>query len=280
MRYVIFNTLSTTCLKQEILEEKIKEKDPSKELKLLDATSIKNVSEFLDSLADEDDIVISGGDGTLNHLINCYDFSNFKKNIYLYKAGNGNDFLRDINDLKEDFVLLNSYLKNLPTVTINRKTYKFINGVGFGIDGQVCVVSDQMKKDGKTDINYTNLSIKLLLTSFKRVNATVEVDGKTLNFKNVWLASTMNGRYYGGGMMVAPNQKRESDKVTVCVWHDLSKLPALMMFPKIFKGEHVKNKKKVDIIEGKNVKITFDKPTGLQIDGESFADILTYSVSK
>lgn len=280
MRYVLYNPLSTTCLKKEVLEENIKAKDPSKELSLIDVTRLEDYHGFIEGLKDGDDIVLSGGDGTLNHMINAYDFKDFKHDVYLYKSGNGNDFLRDVNDLKEDFVLLNPYLQNLPSVTVNGKTYKYINGIGFGIDGQVCVVSDQMKKEGKTDINYTSLSIKLLLTSFKRVNATVEVDGQTYKFKNVWLASAMNGRYYGGGMKVAPDQNRLSDKVTVCVWHDLSKLPALMMFPKIFKGEHVKNTKKVSIFEGKNVTITFDKPTGLQIDGESFADILTYSVTK
>jgi len=280
MRYVFYNPLSSTCLDNETLLTKIKEKDQTKEIKLMDVTKLTDISSFVKSLTKEDDIVLSGGDGTINHMVNQYDFTSFPYNIYLYKAGNGNDFLRDVNDLKEDFILLNPYLEKLPTVKVNDKEYKYINGVGFGIDGMVCVVSDKMKKEGKTKINYTTLSIKLLLTKFKKVNATIEVDGKTYTFKKVWLASSMNGRYYGGGMKVAPSQDRLGDTVTVCVWHSLAKLPVLMMFPKIFKGEHVKNTKKVSIFTGKHIKVTFDRPTGLQIDGESFDNILTYEVNK
>jgi len=279
MRYVLFNPLSSTCLKQEELIKKVKEKDETKELKLIDVTK-EDIDALVKSLKEEDDVVISGGDGTLNHMVNLVDFTDFKNNIYLLKAGNGNDFLRDVNNLNEDFILLNQYLVNLPKVKLNDKEYKYINGVGFGIDGLVCIEADRLKAKGKTNINYTTLAIKLLLTKYKKVKATVEVDGKVYEFKKVWLASSMNGKYYGGGMKVAPNQDRLSDTVTVVVWHKLAKLPALMMFPKIFTGEHVKNQKKVHVFSGKHIKVTFDKPTALQIDGESFDNIYTYEVTK
>lgn len=280
MRYVLYNPLSSTCLEQNKLFEAMNKIDDSKSLKLVDVTKINNAEEFLKTLDSNDDIVLCGGDGTLNKFVNKYDFSNFDKNIYLYKAGNGNDFIRDINEFKEDFVLLNPYLKNLPTVKVNDIECKYINGIGFGIDGLVCVESDKMKAEGKTDINYTTLSIKLLLGKFKKVNAKVVVDGKEYNYKNVFLASAMNGKYYGGGMKVAPAQDRMSDHVTVCIWHDLNKINGLMLFPKIFKGEHVKKTKKVTILTGKHVSVTFDKPTALQIDGESIDKVTHYEVNK
>ncbi len=280
MRYVLFNPLSTTCLKEDKLVEAMNKIDASKELKLVDVTTIEDAKSFLSQLGKDDDIVLAGGDGTLNKFVNKYDFKNFDKNIYLYKAGNGNDFIRDINEFKEDFVLLNPYLNNLPTVKVNDIECKYVNGIGFGIDGLVCVESDKMKAEGKKDINYTTLSIKLLLTKFKKVKAKVVVDGKEYNFKNVFLASAMNGKYYGGGMKVAPSQDRMSDSVTVCVWHDLNRINGLMLFPSIFKGEHVKKEKKVTILTGKHVSVTFDKPTALQIDGESIDKVTHYEVNK
>ncbi len=280
MRYLLYNPLSTKALTTKELKHTIKELDASKELKVIDVIKLEDKKTFLDSLKEDDDIVICGGDGTLNHLINDYDFSNFKNNIYIYKFGNGNDFLRDINSFKENFILINPYLVNNPTVIINDKKYKFINGIGFGIDGLVCVESDRLKKEGKKNINYTTLAIKLVLNKYKKVNAHVEVDGKVYDYKNVFIASAMNGKYYGGGMKVAPDQNRMCDTVTVCIWHDLNRISGLMLFPKIFKGEHVKNKKKVTILTGKHVKVTFDKPTALQIDGESHDKILSYEVYK
>ena len=90
----------------------------------------------------------------------------------------------------------------------------------------------------------------------------------------------MNGRYYGGGMKTAPDQDRLSDTITLCVWHNFNRLTALMAFPSIFKGEHVKKVKKVTTLSGKHIKVTFDKPTALQIDGESFDNIISYEVTK
>lgn len=119
-----------------------------------------------------------------------------------------------------------------------------------------------------------------MLFHFKRVKATVEVDGVKNEYKNVWLAPTMNGRYYGGGMMIAPNQDRlnEERTVTNVVYKTGSKLKALIVFPSIFKGEHVKKEKMVKIVSGKRIKVTFNKPTALQIDGETIVNVLSYEV--
>ena len=64
------------------------------------------------------------------------------------------------------------------------------------------------------------------------------MDGKSYSYKKVWLASVMNGKFYGGGMMPTPNQDRlrEDGKISVLVFHDVGKLRALMIFPSIFSG--------------------------------------------
>ena len=90
----------------------------------------------------------------------------------------------------------------------------------------------------------------------------------------------MNGRYYGGGMKSAPSQDRKSDKVTVVVMKGLSRLLTLIKFTKIFTGEHIKFKKNVIILEGKNVEVSFDKPCGLQYDGEVINNVTPYKVTK
>ena len=46
-------------------------------------------------------------------------------------------------------VKINKYIKGLPTVTVNGKDYRFINGIGFGIDGYCCEVGDEKKAKGK-----------------------------------------------------------------------------------------------------------------------------------
>lgn len=86
------------------------------------------------------------------------------------------------------------------------KTYRFINGIGYGIDGECCVEAERMKKEGKTGIDYSKITISLLFKGYVPPKATVKVDGVETSYNKVYLASAMNGRYYGGGMMIAPSQ--------------------------------------------------------------------------
>ena len=45
---------------------------------------------------------------------------------------------------------------------------------------------------------------------------------------------------------------------------------------KIFKGEHVKHKNNIAILEGREITVEFDRPTPLQIDGETILGISSY----
>ena len=88
----------------------------------------------------------------------------------------------------------------------------------------------------------------------------------------------MKGRYYGGGMIAAPEQNRADGKVSLVVWHGSSKFKTLMVFPSIFKGEHVKQTKYIEVIKGKEITVKFDRPTALQIDGETVVGVSEYTV--
>ena len=230
------------------------------------------------SLGEQDRVLLCGGDGTIMRLANALDGVSFQVPVYFWKSGTGNDFLRDLgwqDDQKP--VLLNPYITNLPRVEVKGKTYRYINGVGFGLDGTVTEVTDALKAQGVKKIDYTKESIKLLLFKFKCPSGTVTVDGVSKHYKKIWLASAMHGKYYGGGMRVAPEQERGSGALTCCVWHTTGRLVTLMHFPKIFEGKHVQYKKSVDVFRGKKITVEFDKPTALQIDGETISGVTSYT---
>lgn len=240
--------------------------------------SYKDIRETdISAIPAEDKIVICGGDGTINRFVNTYGEPT--RDIYFYSAGSGNDFTRDIGD--DGVILLNPYLKDLPTVEVNGKSYKFLNGVGFGIDGYCCEVGDEerRKKPGK-DINYTAIAIKGMMIYYKCPNAVVTVDGEEHRYKRVWLAPTMNGRYYGGGMCIAPAQDRlnAERKVSVVHMYGKGRLKTLMVFPTIFEGKHIEHKEMVEILTGHTIEVKFDRPTALQIDGETIRNVESYVV--
>lgn len=248
------------------------------EFEYIDWLSLEDKDAFFKSLDAEEKVILCGGDGTLNHLINEVDTDALKNEVFLYATGTGNDFLTSIGEKADTLVKINEYLSGLPTVTVNGKDQKFINGIGFGIDGYCCEVGDAQKEKSDKPVNYTSIAIKGLLFHFKPVNATVTVDGKVERFKKVWLAPTMYGTCYGGGMFPTPDQKRGSGKVSTMVYFGVGKLKALMVFPSIFKGEHVQHTDMIKVFTGKQVTVKFDTPTALQIDGETVKGVTEYTV--
>lgn len=255
---------------------------PGDELEYCDMTKISDYGEFFASVPAEDRVLVAGGDGTLNRFVNDTLGLEYGRDIYYFAAGSGNDFMHDLDAAgnKDKVVVVNKYITNLPVVTVNGKKYKFINGIGYGIDGYCCEVGDAMRAAGKSNINYTSIAIKGLLGKYKRVNASVTVDGVTKEYKKVWLVPTMNGRYYGGGMMPTPDQDRLDSEgyVNTMTMYGKGKLKTLIVFPNIFKGKHVDHTEMVEIRRGHNIKVVFDTPTALQIDGETILGVTEYEV--
>jgi len=247
-------------------------------LKFVDILKITDYKIFLNGLEPEDFLILAGGDGTLNHFVNDTEGIVLHNEILHFPMGTGNDFAHDLGYPKEcNPFPITHYLKDLPCVVANGKRYRFINGVGYGIDGYCCEVGDALKKiPGKT-VNYTVIAIKGLLFHYKPTRAKVTVDGKVYTYEKVWLAPTMNGRFYGGGMMPTPNQERNSGKLTTMVFYGMGKMKTLMVFPSLFKGKHVKHTKHVAIHEGKEITVEFDRPTSLQIDGETILGVTSYT---
>lgn len=279
MTYALYNPFAgnQTCEEQS---KKLREFYSPDELEFRSMADI-NYSKFFPSLNADDKVIICGGDGTLNRFVNDTRDIAITNDILYYAAGSGNDFLRDLGKEKGTAPFkINQYIENLPSVTVNGRETLFVNAIGFGIDGYCCEVGDEMrKKSNGKPVNYTSIAIKGLLYAFRPTDATVVIDGKEKRYKKVWIAPTMHGRFYGGGMIAAPDQRRDAPdgKFSVVIWHGSNKLKTLMVFPSIFKGEHVKHSECIDIVRADEVTVKFDKPCALQIDGETILNVTEYS---
>lgn len=275
MTYILFNPLANNSTGKEIALKLQHDRFP--EAELTDLVGL-DVNAFLDGLSADDDIILCGGDGTLSRFADDVYGRKLPCTVRLFGAGTGNDFLKDISaDVTDNIATVNKYLTDLPTVKVNDIERKFINGIGYGIDGMACEVADDKKLRGETDINYTKISIGLCLGGYKCPEAKVTVDGRVMHFRRVWLASAMKGKYYGGGMMVAPAQNRTSGVMSCIVMHDSGRLHTLAVFPGIFSGSHVKHKKIVTVLTGKEITVEFDRPTALQIDGDTVRGVRKYT---
>lgn len=279
MIYTLYNPLSNNGHGFKDVEQiKYKFPDMETEMEFLDVTKV-NVCEIYAGLNQEDEIILSGGDGTVNQFINnIYDIESGIRVRY-FKSGCGNDFARDVNDaFVNDMIELNPYIKNLPIITVKGKKYRFLNGIGYGLDGYCCEKSDEIKKKSKKKINYSMVALRGLFLDYVPSNAKVNVDGKEYTFTKVLMAPVMHGRYYGGGVMIAPEQDRMSEDgmLTLLIVHDLSKFRALTILPFTYSGKHIVNTDVITILKGHNISVEFDSAAPLQIDGETISGVMGY----
>ncbi len=275
--YVLYNPLSGNGRGEKSVNYV---KLPEGDAVFLDVTEISDYSKFFDNLEKDDRVVICGGDGTLNRFINDTEKIDIKNDVLYLAAGSGNDFLNDINLKPTNMpVKINEYIKNLPMLTVNGKSYRLVNGAGYGLDGLCCLEKEKAQKKGKKG-NYALIALKCILYAFKPRKATVCVDGVEYKYSRVWMTSAMFGRYFGGGIPIAPIQDRNNSDgcLSVIVAHNLNKLRIILLFLSIFKGNHIKYKKYVALHKCHEVTVKFDVPSPLQIDGEVIPDVQSYTV--
>lgn len=267
MYRVLFNPLSKSGRNKKIIDHILDIlRNMNEEFDLLSIIDIKNFNNYLDEIPLSDKILIVGGDGTIHYLVNFLDGKEITHEIYFYGAGTGNDFVRNIES-KDEFVLINGYLNNLPIAYFEGIERRFVNGCGMGLDAYVCDCVNKGK--GKSPIAYKINTIKGFM-KYKKSDLSIEIDGVKEECKDVWLLSVMNGIHQGGGMKFTPDAIMNDDYLDICLIKGYKRLKVLTLFPKIYKGKHTKY---VDIRKCQEIKITSDKGLYLQLDGEVISNV-------
>ena len=85
----------------------------------------------------------------------------------------------------------------------------------------------------------------------------------------------MNGRYFGNGLMAAPEQDRlnKNRSVSLVVMYGSSKIKSLLVMPSMAKGKHIKRKEMIEVLEGNEITVIYDKPASMQLDGENILNV-------
>lgn len=276
MTYILFNPLANNgngTAGVELVRSAFADESPE----LHDLTQL-DAGAFIAGLSADDKVVLCGGDGTLNHLVNDLDGKCPEVPIHVWRFGNGNDFMRDVDgETPAQTVLLNDYLDRLPCAEFNGLRRWYLNGVGAGVDALVC---QRMNENRGQRTSYISTAIRCFFKDFRTTTARVTVDGVTREYDRVWMAGAMNGRYQGGGMLFAPGQDRHSDMLCSFVWHGTGPLGTLAHFPSIMKGRHVDFKKYCDIRFGREITVELGDAHFIQLDGETLPNVTRFTVRK
>lgn len=231
---------------------------------------IDDIVSYLQSKDKIKNVILLGGDGTINRFINEIAEYDIKQTIYLKSNGSGNDFLRS---LKDNDTNPQTIMK--ATFDNGDSTY-FMNGIGMGIDGIVTSNVNNLESKGK--LRYLMATLKGLL-SFVPERATVIADGKEYAYDKVYLITANNGRFFGGGMEITPKADIGDDQLDVIIVHTISKAMIIPIFFTIYLGLHLKFKKYVTNFKAKKVHVKFTTPQISQADGENEHDVISMDVS-
>lgn len=276
MDILLYNPLSRNGKNEKFIQKIIHHlKKDGRPVVSYSILAIDDVDLFLSGCHEDDRIIIVGGDGTINHLANRIYEVNYPQQLFLYQAGTGNDFVRSLRT-KEKIVPIKSHIKKLPYVMFQEKKRYFLNGVGAGLDGMIGYLVNHSKYK-KNKLNYFRHAFEGF-AKFKPIAATITIDGLEIREEKLWFASMMNSQYFGGGMKIAPQARRDQHDLDLVILKDIPKWLLIIIFPTIYLGWHVHFKRWVKVYKGHDISIAFDKPTYLQIDGDVEYPIESFKV--
>jgi diacylglycerol kinase (ATP) len=204
-------------------------------------------------VAGADLVVAVGGDGTASEVIDglvveerraadgpCFGY---------IPRGTGGDLRRTIG-MGEDVASAARWLASTDEAVLDlgrltfvgndgqRQVRHFANVAGFGISGVVSrAVNDGLKlPSGK--LSFMLASARALL-GWSDQPVRWRADGGAWQEERITALSVCNGRYFGGGMLVAPDARMDDGLFDVVVWKGLGIADFVVRKHKLYDGTHV-----------------------------------------
>jgi len=227
-------------------------------------------------------IVILGGDGTVNEVIN--GIPNYKDVLLGYiPSGSSNDLARSLGIPKDPIKALSNILKPSKFKYLDHGRITFIDNAaaprkfacssGMGYDATVCLevqaspLKKRLNRFGAGKLVYLAIAIKQLLIN-KAADGTVIVDGKKMDtYQKILLVSCMIHKYEGGGLLMSPSADPTDGKLSVCLVHGLNRFKVILMLPMLLIGKHTYFKG-VEAFNCLDIEINMSQDTAIHTDGE------------
>lgn len=228
-------------------------------------------------------IIVIGGDGTLNEVVNGLCDPDLVT-MGLIPSGSGNDFAKSVGISTVPSKALDVILNASETTPVNygeaflpNHYRRFLISCGCGFDSEVCrdaqisPLKPILNKLHMGKLIYTLVALKKLIRK-STFSAKIRIDGdkdNVLEMDKLFFLTAMNSRYEGGGYMFAPDASLSDDKIDFLTVNNLPRRQIIPLLPKAKKGKHVGHKG-IDITPVSEVGMKFSKAVCLHTDGEVF----------
>lgn len=214
-----------------------------------------------------DHILVSGGDGTVNQIVNIIKNKNLDIPLAVLPAGTANDFAHVIgmpDNIKES---INLILKSLPKFIdlgkVNDKYFINIFSCGLFTDVSQKTPTEQKNTFGKLAYYYTGLKS---LPTFKKLNLSVKSDNFSFNGTSI-VFFVFNGRT-AGGINLSPNSLIDDGMLDVIIVDGENILEKISFLYQFFLRKNLTYPKGIIHFQSNKLEIEIDENYITDIDGE------------
>ncbi|RAM48557.1 lipid kinase [Mastigocladus laminosus UU774] len=241
------------------------------ELIAASAENPQDFSEIIQRYQHQVDLVIvGGGDGTLNAAVDTLVETNLPLGIL--PLGTANDLARTLkipNSLAEaSKVIAKGESRRIDLGEVNGKYFFNVASLGLSVK-----ITQRLTKEAKRRwgiFAYAFTALKVIWES-RPFSAEIRLSDQSIKVKTVQIAIA-NGRYYGGGMTVAPDamiddQRLDLYSLEIKHWWEI-----IPLLPRMRQGRHI-NARNVRSVQAQEIEVYTRKPRPINTDGE----ITTYT---
>lgn len=203
-------------------------------------------------------LVAIGGDGTSQLGVNLAMEHSLP--VGLVPAGSGNDQVRELaislTDIEAAVANIVGAIEcpravDVMWVETDYRQFWSLGSISAGFDA-LCAERANRLVWPKGPNSYV-AALFLELPRFKPIEYRVVADGDSREFKAM-LCGVANVKNFGGGMQISPRSEITDGQIEVFILHEVSRRKLLEIFPKVYKGEHVKYAE-VEIFKAAKVRI-------------------------
>ncbi len=222
-------------------------------------------------------VIVVGGDGCVHEAVNGILASGRRVPLGIVAAGSGNDYAWNTLKLPHDpAAAIERAFTGQPIdadAGIVNGRY-FANGFSVGLDADIAVAANQMKKvpfmSGAR--LYYGTTLKQLLFGYHRCPwLSIRLDDEQFDepqAKRYVLMAVSNGPTYGAGFRINPTADYTDGLLNICTISYTPLLRALRLLPLVQKGEHGELPE-VTFYQAKSVHIEARETVNMQMDGET-----------
>ncbi len=227
-------------------------------------------------------IVVVGGDGTVNEVLNGLSFGGTVTLGYI-PAGSGNDLARSLRLPKSPSrclkkILNPKYFKQLDYGVMSYgqelNHRRFMVSAGAGMDAAVChnllysKVKVRLNRIHLGKLSYVLIGLKQLWLA-RPVKGYLLLDGvRKVEFNHIYFVSTHIHPFEGGGFKFAPAADPCDGKLEVCVVHQSSRWRVIPFLLSALLRQNRKHRG-VRHYTCREVEIYLERPMAVHADGES-----------